>query len=813
MHPSNPQFFVVGLTHIDLAWKKTRQEHAEILEANTLRLLDVLDHHPEYTYLIEQAAHYRTLAERRPDLIARLREHLLQGRLEFVGGLASTLETNGPSGESFVRNQLLGLRCINDLFGVTAQSGYLIDTFGVHAQVPQILRQFGLTTLLANRFGGNLDRDVFTVRGLDGSRILIAGRDAASPHVRPERVFFMMAENYQEIDSLFEQASTCVTDGPVLVMPYTEYTSIASPYIARTLAQKQAAGQKWQFATLGTFFDALSAHQDDRPEYDADLNPEFSGTFSLRVGLRCLHRAAGSALIEAEKWAALLKVTGSATASRDAWWTMAYAESHDVYTGSHPTAVFVDTIAQLNDVKAHAEALLAECAAALAARPGSGEPGLVAMNGLPWVRDAVVGVDLPDGEINGGVRGVTDGGRELPFEVQGRRLYFRTTFDGISAKRLRILRDADIAGAAKDSDGAGRSSVPKQSVSIANGLVTVSADAAHGLRLVVADCDGKPGQTIGIDLVMQEDRGNFQIENLVAAEVSSLVGSVEAVGPFVSSLRKRLILRGSFPAMWQQNPEPLTWELECAVYDDRPDVELVVRMNWQAEASRARLKVTTGFDASEGIFEIPFGAVRRLPYHSRKTAKGEWPVQRWVAVEENDRGVALINKGNGGAEVAAGAICQTLLRAPVGEYAGMIPDDTSSQHGQHQFEFSILPYRGSWTDGACIGIGQELNTPVHAFFVQGDDPATNETFMSLSPSTVVLSTVKAPEDGQENEVIVRVYEATGQPTTASVFVRGAMQAWQSNLTEAKLAPADCTEGRLSVPLEPFEIKTMRLQLS
>jgi alpha-mannosidase len=112
------QFFVVGLTHIDLAWKRDREEHYELMEAAMLRLVDVLDTNPGYTYLIEQVAHFHAMAQRRPDLVARLRDHLQSGRLELVGGLASTLEVNGPAGENFVRNQLLGLRRAEELFGV-----------------------------------------------------------------------------------------------------------------------------------------------------------------------------------------------------------------------------------------------------------------------------------------------------------------------------------------------------------------------------------------------------------------------------------------------------------------------------------------------------------------------------------------------------------------------------------------------------------------------------------------------------------------------------------------------------------------------
>ena len=48
---------------------------AELFEAFIVRLLDLLDSHPSFTYVIEQAAHLRNLALRRPDLSRRLGAH------------------------------------------------------------------------------------------------------------------------------------------------------------------------------------------------------------------------------------------------------------------------------------------------------------------------------------------------------------------------------------------------------------------------------------------------------------------------------------------------------------------------------------------------------------------------------------------------------------------------------------------------------------------------------------------------------------------------------------------------------------------
>ena len=161
----------------------------------------------------------------------------------------------------------------------------------------------------------------------------------------------------------------------------------------------------------------------------------------------------------------------------------------------------------------------------------------------------------------------------------------------------------------------------------------------------------------------------------MGSEVSSDVGITHVRRPAGSAVQQELVISGRFPALWTGRPDPLGWQITAALRPGQDGVDLSLHMDWHAVASRARLKVTTGFESSTGIFEIPFGAVRRQPYHTRRTARGEWPTHRWVAVEEGGSGVALINTGHVGAEVAGGAIWATLLRAPTGEYAGMVPDD------------------------------------------------------------------------------------------------------------------------------------------
>ena len=119
---------VVGLTHIDLGWKKGRAEMAAMLDIYLEHLCNMLDTYPDFRYVLEQAVHYKDLKTRNLQLFERVKAYLCTGRLEFATGLASTIENNVVCAESFVRNMQIGLRWIKENFGVSVKYCTSLDT-------------------------------------------------------------------------------------------------------------------------------------------------------------------------------------------------------------------------------------------------------------------------------------------------------------------------------------------------------------------------------------------------------------------------------------------------------------------------------------------------------------------------------------------------------------------------------------------------------------------------------------------------------------------------------------------------------------
>lgn len=546
------------------------------------------------------------------------------------------------------------------------------------------------------------------------------------------------------------------------------------------------------------FFAALnnSITQSGRelPVVDGDLNPEFTGCFSLRQPIRLRNRVVENRLLEAQKWAALAQI--GADSLENAWWQLHYVQFHDVFTGSHPTAIFHEVLALLDEIESAANAVLESAFAQLA--PEKSARGVVVFNGLPWTRRDIVELALPDGWE--GVSSIQNpNGAVLPFEVR----------DGYA----RVEVEIPAVGYAGFSLESGPPSVDNwrkvETAKLENEQIRLEFNTEDGISRLVWKKSGKVLlENAGSWLVLQSDAGNFQIENPNGAEVPASLGSME-LETRSSPLGQTVRLSGEFPALeWMKNGV-LRYSADWFLPQHSAAIELKLGLDWHGEAARVRLTLPTTLDTSTGIFEIPFGVVSRKPYSPRTNAKGEWPAHRFVTLESDGHGLALVNTGVAGVEVNGGTLSTTLLRAPASVYAGMTLDGTASGHGHHLFEFSILPYFGSWADAQVVQIAQQRNTPILAHF--GAFSACDSR-LQLEPANVVLSSVQAASDGC-GETLVRVYETAGRATEAVLKFGGASEVCECDLAQNRGEKISISGGELVFKIQPFEIKTFRVQMS
>jgi alpha-mannosidase len=161
---SDFRYLVVPHTHWDREWYLPFEQFRLRLGAVVDGILDTLEEDDTFTSftLDGQAIVLEDYLDVRPEHEQRLRSLLDAGRLE-VGPSYVLPDEILVGGESLVRNLLLGRRVCRR-FGVEPSgAGYMPDSFGHPAQLPQILAGFGLRTFLFSRGLGDEVDDVGVV--------------------------------------------------------------------------------------------------------------------------------------------------------------------------------------------------------------------------------------------------------------------------------------------------------------------------------------------------------------------------------------------------------------------------------------------------------------------------------------------------------------------------------------------------------------------------------------------------------------------------------------------------------------------------
>jgi len=83
-----------------------------------------------------------------PNLYEQVAHHIKEGNIEAQGAMWVESDVNVPSGESLVRQILLGQRYWRENFGKEAKMCWLPDVFGYNGNLPQILLKAGIPIFL-----------------------------------------------------------------------------------------------------------------------------------------------------------------------------------------------------------------------------------------------------------------------------------------------------------------------------------------------------------------------------------------------------------------------------------------------------------------------------------------------------------------------------------------------------------------------------------------------------------------------------------------------------------------------------------------
>lgn len=135
---------IVPHMHWDREWYFTTEESRILLVNNMEEIMSMLEENDNYPYYVldGQTAILEDYFAAKPENKERVRAIVQKGKL-IIGPWYTQTDEMVVGGESIVRNLLYGIKDCNE-FGAPMKIGYLPDSFGQSARMPQILNGFDI---------------------------------------------------------------------------------------------------------------------------------------------------------------------------------------------------------------------------------------------------------------------------------------------------------------------------------------------------------------------------------------------------------------------------------------------------------------------------------------------------------------------------------------------------------------------------------------------------------------------------------------------------------------------------------------------
>lgn len=818
---------MVGQSHIDIAWLWPVRETVRKVGRTFSTVCALMDQYPDFRYSQSQPQLYAYAKSEYPQLYARMKAFIAEGRWELVGGMWVEPDLNLPSGESLVRQMLYGQLFYEREFGKRSVIEWLPDTFGYCASLPQLLKQAGIQAFMTTKLGWNdtnkFPYELFQWVGIDGTAILSYQNHGLNEHTHAEDIqkhweSYSHKDQHDELMLLYGHGDGGggVTHGMVEgvrragVMP-----GLPVP----------------RFAAAADFFAGIAKRQPVLPQWHGDLYLELHrGTFTTHARNKRNNRKAEVLYREAELWGRFTvpAAEGRARAAqgeellRKGWELMLLNQFHDIIPGTAIPEVYATSAKDYERIFAWGNEALAislqELAAAVDTR-GEGKPYLL-FNSLGWSREEVV-------EITGGAELAQwqpyDGLQLLDFELLAPdsgtgagdsdsddqyRMFIRVpAIPAFGWKTLRLqaaeaVREPALSAAASGlmqplADIPDVWETPEYSLRFnAAGEIVGWLDKAAGRELIPAGRKANELQLFS-DTPTYWDAWDIDPRyEQQRAEAAQL-------------LSRKVLLRGSAVHIlrfrWLLNDSEI--EQELILYPGRRRVDFRTTVHWRERHKLLKVAFPLDIVAAKAACEIPFGAIERPAHRNTSWEQAQFEVcaHRFIDYSEHGYGVSLLNDCKYGTDSKDGLLRLSLLRAP------SWPDAAADQ-GRHIFTYSLFPHEGDWRGGHTVREAAALNHPLTGVFAdshQGPLPAVHSV-LGLQSRHVVLDTVKAAEAG-DGGTILRFYESAGGRERVTLeWVEPEVSVYAVNLLEDELEELEHTGGRIELAFKAYEVKSVKI---
>ncbi|KYQ88724.1 alpha-mannosidase [Tieghemostelium lacteum] len=799
-----------GHCHIDVSWlwfyAETKRKAARSFATQVL----YMDYYPEYKFTQSQAQLYQWTKELYPELYQKIKEKVVKGQWFPVGGTWVEMDGNLPSGESFIRQFLMGQRFFKKEFGEYSKVFFLPDTFGYSAQLPQVINHMGIRNFMTQKLSWNninkFPHNTFIWEGIDGSQVLTHFPPANTYNSQADvKELVESATNNKDIErcnhSLMLYGNGDGGGGPTI------------PMLDRLHMLKDTDGiPKVKFSSVDEFFDTIEGCRENLLTWIGELYFELHrGTYTSQAATKKGNRYCERELHSLEMIMSLCDHYLGTSLYRDhrnslqeLWELVLLNQFHDVLPGSSIGLVYKDCYEHHQKVLQTTKKLIDKTLEVLVSH--------ISPSSSTGSNTYVLLFNSNDFEIT----------RTLEMPVQTKTL--QKSYHGQSLQTVTIQPNS-VKLVNLTTMEATKPQVPvtlKESeldLFIQNQYIKLTMDKTNGkirsLVLVNGDRELIKHGEYANEFVLYEDIPLFwdawdveiyTQEKPIQKPKSTHVPKVLESGPL------RVVLQCQF-----QTDENcvITQLITVNHYSSRIDFETTV--HWKESRKILRVEFPTNIRSPNANYEIQFGHIER-PTHfnsSWDVAKFEVCGHRWADLSEYGAGLSLLNDCKYGYSIHNGLMKLSLLRAPKAP-------DAECDMGTHNFTYSLYPHDGRLQDTGVIAQGYQVNSDFYQSSCFHSDNAnlehkqipSDKAFITTDKNSVIVETVKLAEDN--NDLIVRVYESYGGHAkfhfVSNQSIDHFTEIKECNGLEEPLSTHSTVE-KLTLSnefsLTPFQIKTFR----
>lgn len=811
-----PKIHLVCNAHLDPVWLWEWEEGAAEAMSTFRSAADLCEEFDGFIFNHNEAVLYRWVEEYEPSLFKRIQKLVRQGKWHIMGGWYLQPDCNMPSGESFVRQILLGRRYFQEKFGVTPTVAVNLDPFGHTRGLVQILQKSGYNAYLFCRPDQEqcpLPSDTFIWEGYDGSRI--AAARASSFYNSP------LGKANEKVKNCLKNLSgdTCV----ILLWGVGNHGGGPSRIDLKRLTKliHDTPNVDIRHSTPESYFKELKQRSEGLPIHQKDLNPWAVGCYTSQVRIKQKHRRLENELYATEKMASAAWCAGRmlypAGEFRDAMYDLATGEFHDILPGSSIQPA-EETALRLMD---HALEILSRAKTRAFFALAQGQPKakngripVLVYNPHPYPVKTIVECEfqLADQDPNENFTHVQvcRNGKSVPAQVEKELSNIPIEW------RKRVVFTAELAPAQMNRFDCTPKVIPakpkpqlksrKGKILFKTNELEVMINARTGLidRYRVNGVDHvNPGACRPIVILDNEDpwgmldtrfrkiAGRFRLlskkDGMQFSGVrDKLLPSVRIIedGPVRSVVEALFGYGDSFICQRYKLPKHGT------------EIEVETRVFWNEKDRMLKLSIPTPDKKSSYYGQVAFGA-DIIPADGTEVV-----AHKWVSVisKDHDTTLTCINEGIYGSDFAHGEMRLSLLRSPA--YSAhplqdrtILPQDRFSpriDQGERIFRFWLnagpIKERLATVDREALAKNEK---PMALSFFPSGDGSLAKPFVKLNDKVIQVTAIKKAERGEA--LILRLFEPTGRKRSATISL-------------------PFVNMKKRVTLDGFEIRTIKIDL-